>query len=96
MSLRDRYDFDGLANDAERIVLEELEAQMQRTPGICTCQDCVLDMAACALNAVRPRYRVSLLGPVDPPEEALETYAAEVRKAVREAIERVQRNRSHD
>jgi competence protein ComFB len=96
MSLREQYNLDPLVNEAEDMVLAELEAQMKGAPGLCTCQDCVLDMVACALNGVRPSYRVSLLGSVDPGASGRAAYAAEVRQAVREAIERVQRNRSHD
>ena len=46
------------------MVLGELEIQMARAKDICTCQDCVLDMAAYALNNVKPTYRVSLMGSV--------------------------------
>jgi competence protein ComFB len=95
MGLRERYDFDSLENETENLVLAELESQMQRASGICTCQDCVLDMAACALNSVRPSYRVSLplYAYAKPPGSS---YAAEIAAAVREAIDRVQKNRSHD
>ncbi len=96
MSLREQYDFEQLTNEAEELVLAELEAQMKRAPGLCSCHDCVLDMAACALNAVRPSYRVSLLGAVETPNERRASYDQEIREAVRTAIERVQRNRSHD
>lgn len=64
MALKDTYDFDMLVNEAEGLVLTELEAQMSRSKGLCTCQDCVLDMAAYALNKVRPSYRASLMGSV--------------------------------
>ena len=53
MALRDSYDFDSLVNEAERLVLEELQSGLPGTPGICRCQDCVLDMAAFALNNVK-------------------------------------------
>lgn len=96
MGLRERYEFESLENEAEELVLAELEAQMKRTPGLCACQDCVLDMAACALNNVRPSYRVSLMSRLYPRAADTGSYADEVKRAVREAIERVQRNRSHD
>ncbi len=96
MSLKDRYDFDSLVNEAERLVLAELEAQMGRTPGLCTCQDCVLDMAALALNRVRPTYRVSLMGSMYAGALGKAEYAREISKAVQEAIEKVKANPSHD
>jgi competence protein ComFB len=108
MGLRDRYDFDSLVNEAERLVLAELDAQLVRlgardsrpvsrgAGAPCACQDCVLDMAAYALNRVPPSYRVSLMGsfasrPGDDP-----AYAREVARAVREAIDAVRANPSHD
>ncbi len=96
MGLKDAYDFDSLVNEAERLVLAELEAQMGRTPGLCTCQDCVLDMAALALNKVRPSYRVSLLGRMYAGSTQGDEYAREITRAVREAIEKVKANPSHD
>ncbi len=96
MGLKDRYDFDALVNEAERLVLAELEEQMKRTPGVCTCQECVLDMAAYALNKVRPSYRVSLLGNVYAKAEERKSYEKEVSAAVAEAVQRVKANPSHD
>ncbi len=96
MGLRERYDFDTLVNEAERLVLAELEGQLARTPGLCTCQDCVLDMAAYALNKVRPSYRVSLMGSVYANRPQQTEYAREISRAVRDAIEKVKTNPSHD
>ena len=96
MGLREDHDFDALVNDAEALVIDALEAAIARTPGICTCRDCVLDMAACALNSVRPSYRVSLLGSISTQPHRGGEYERQVRQAVADAIERVQKNRSHD
>ena len=38
------------------MVISELESQLRSAVGVCTCQDCVLDMAAFALNNVKPAY----------------------------------------
>ncbi|HVP19902.1 MAG TPA: late competence development ComFB family protein [Spirochaetia bacterium] len=96
MGLKERYDFDSLVNEAESRVLAELDVQIGKTPGICTCQDCVLDMAAYALNKVRPAYRVSLMGSMyaNTPRQA--EYAREISKAVKEGIAKVKANPSHD
>jgi len=96
MGFKEKYDFDPLVNEAERLVLAELEAQVSRTPGLCTCQDCVLDMAAYALNKVRPSYRVSLMGSVYANRPQQTEYAREISRAVKEAIEKVKANPSHD
>jgi competence protein ComFB len=96
MGLREDHDFDALVNDAEGMVIDALEAGIARTPGICTCRDCVLDMAACALNSVRPSYRVSLLGSMSSRSSHSGEYERQIRQAVTDAIDRVQKNRSHD
>lgn len=98
MSFKDSYDFDRLANAAEQLVVSELEKQTaERGDALCGCEECVLDMAAMALNSVKPLYRVSLLGTLyaaHAMEE--ESYAASVRAAVSAAIDKVGANPSHD
>jgi len=96
MSLKDFFDFDGLVNEAERLVVDELERQLADATGICRCKDCVLDMAALALNNVHPSYRVSLLGGVYARSGTPSEYAQEITRAVRQAIEKVSANPSHD
>jgi len=96
MALKDTYDFDMLVNEAEGLVLTELEAQMARIKGLCACQDCVLDMAAYALNKVKPSYRASLMGSVYAKAAARPDYLREISLAVREAVEKIRANPSHD
>ncbi len=112
MGLRDRYDFDSLVNEAEGLVLAELDAQLARLgardlrPSAaqgtgergapCACQECVLDMAAYALNRCRPSYRVSLMGSFAARPGEDPAYAREVSRAVSEAIDKVKANPSHD
>jgi len=96
MAFRESYDFDSLVNEAERLVTEELEAQLARTTGICQCQDCVLDMAAFALNNVKPSYRVSLMGSVYAKSGAKTAYTQEISRAVHDAIAKISANPSHD
>ncbi len=96
MALRDEYDFDDLINEAERMVFEELERQMDKREKTCRCQDCVLDMAAYALNHIKPSYRVSLLGSLYARTMDNTDYAKEVKRAVAEAVSKVQSNPSHD
>ena len=98
MSLINNYDFDNLKNEAENFVLKELERQLEAlSKPLCCCNDCVLDMAAIALNTVKPLYRVSLLGSLYAASAMDEkTYASSVRDAVFRAIEKVRKNPSHD
>ena len=53
-------------------------------------------MAAYALNRVRPSYRVSLVGTFSSRSEEKAGYAREISQAVREAIEKIRANPSHD
>ncbi|GAB4366951.1 MAG: hypothetical protein Kow009_03790 [Spirochaetales bacterium] len=97
MNLRDRYDFDTLVNEAERLVLEEMERQLdsEEHQGMCMCEDCILDIAALALNNIRPMYRVTLLGSLYTASVEHTPYMEEVQKAVGNAIRKVKVNPSH-
>ncbi|MDR3122474.1 MAG: late competence development ComFB family protein [Treponema sp.] len=98
MAFFDDYNLENLVNEAERLVQEELSRQLESYQGeICLCNDCVVDMAARALNTVKPLYRYSLLGTLWA-SSAMEdeAYAASVKEAVSNAIEKVRVNPSHD
>ncbi len=97
MDLEKRYDLSVLVNDTERMVLEELGRRLEgpEAKGICDCQDCVLDMAALALNTLDPRYHASLLGTMYAHADEAGDYAERVRTAVSKAMERVSKNPSH-
>lgn len=98
MAFLDDYNFEFLKNEAENLVFEELGKQLEAYTGeICICNECVVDMAAMALNSIKPLYRFSILGTLY--SAALineETYAAGLREAVSQAIEKVRLNPSHD
>jgi competence protein ComFB len=96
MNLSDRNLTDTLINDAEALVIQEMERQIPRHHGLCTCNECIIDIAAYALNNVRPRYRVSLLDTVFADRGEQSAYAREIERAVAEAIATVRRNPSHD
>jgi len=99
MAFIDQYDFEYLKNDAEIMVLQELGRQLEAYPSsaICLCNECVLDIAAVALNMVKPLYRVSLLGALYTATAMDQTaYAQSIQKAVSNAIEKVRENPSHD
>jgi competence protein ComFB len=98
MAFIENYDFELLKNEAETLVQHELGRQLEAYKGlICRCNDCVLDMAAMALNSVKPLYRVSLLGGLYAAQAMNEkNYADSVQQAVGDAIEKVRKNPSHD
>jgi competence protein ComFB len=98
MAFADVYDFDILKNESEKLVIEELERQLAVFGAeICRCNTCVVDMAAIALNMVKPLYRVSLLGTQYASQAMAEaSYARSLQQAVTRAIEKVRKNPAHD
>jgi competence protein ComFB len=99
MALLDSYDFELLKNEAEVMVLKELNRQLENYPEeeLCLCNECVVDMAAVALNSIRPLYRFSLLGSLYAARAMDEQdYAEGIKGAVANAIEKVRLNPSHD
>jgi competence protein ComFB len=98
MAFIDNYDFELLKNEAENLVLSELGKQLESYEGeICTCNDCVVDMAAIALNSVKPLYHFSILGNLYTAQAVSDdAYGKSLREAVAAAIEKVRQNPSHD
>jgi len=99
MAFADNYDFEFLKNESEKLVIEELGRQIEAIEdnAVCRCNTCIVDMAAMALNMVKPLYRVSLLGTqyVSVAMEEKE-YADSLKKCVSKAIEKVRKNPAHD
>ena len=98
MVIKDKYDFENLNNEAENLILEELDRQLEDySKPLCMCNDCVVDIAAMALNSVKPLYRASLLGRLYTASAMdQKNYASSVRDAVSKAIEKIRKNPSHD
>jgi len=98
MAFTDEYDFDLLKNEAEVLVVREMEHQLGVDDGsMCRCNECIVDIAAIALNAVKPLYRFSILGTLYASQAMTEqSYADSVKKAVKEAIAKVRKNPAHD
>ena len=97
MALVDVHDLEFLKNEAEQIVLLELERQLKYLPEyICTCRECVLDIMALALNSIKPLYRVTLMGKIYTSIAMDEdVYAEHIRKTVFKAIAKVHKNPFH-
>jgi len=98
MAFSDNYDLEFLKNEAENLVLNELGRQLDECKeNVCRCNDCIVDMAALALNNVKPLYRVSLLGTLYAASAMNEKdYAEQVREAVSNAIKKVHNNPGHE
>jgi len=98
MSFLNEYNFDLLKNEAEVMVIREVESQIEKLPDMCLCNECIVDIAAIALNNVKPLYRFSLLGTLYA-SQAIATdqaYADSIKQAVADAIVRVKNNPAHD
>jgi competence protein ComFB len=98
MAFIDNYSFHLLENESVRLVINELEKQLEDAPDdMCRCNECIVDIAAKALNLVKPVYRFSLLGSIYASQAMNDkSYAISVKKAVAEAIETVTANPAHD
>ncbi|MCL2764143.1 MAG: late competence development ComFB family protein [Treponema sp.] len=98
MAFIDKYDFDLLKNEAENLVIREMEQQLKNDDeNMCRCNECIVDIAAISLNSVKPLYRFSLLGTMYASQAMTEqAYADSVKQAVKNAIRKVKRNPSHD
>lgn len=92
MALEDIYNLEELTNESERLVFRELERQLEEADeGVCRSRECVLDMAAYALNHVKPMYRANLMGRIYARAQQ-EERSEEIRRAVAEAIARISEN----
>jgi competence protein ComFB len=98
MPFKDDYDFDLLKNEAESLVIEELENQLadKSNNKVCRCQECILDMATFSLNKIKPVYRSSFTGIIYAQQYHSGEYKDEVVRAVKEAIKKVSSNPSHE
>ena len=98
MAFTDVYNFELLKNEAENLVIREIEQQVKDAgEDMCLCNECIVDIAAISLNNVKPLYRFSLLGILYASQAMTEqTYVDSVRQAVAQAIIKVKNNPAHD
>ncbi len=87
MALQDRFDLEDLVNESERLVLDAIETELADAIDRVS-EEQILDIAALALNHVRPRYRVNLLGRLYA-QNVTDEERTEVDQAVRSAILKV-------
>ncbi|TVQ24538.1 MAG: competence protein ComFB [Spirochaetaceae bacterium] len=87
MALQDRFDLEDLVNESERLVFDALETELADAIDRVSEEE-ILDIAALALNHVRPRYRVNLLGRLYA-QNVSDEERTEVDQAVRSAILKV-------
>jgi len=96
MNFNEEYQLDEIKNEVEEVAFEELERQLASIPDedICKCRDCVQDMACFALNQIRPRYSVSLLGSLYTRAET-DSLINDIKIIVTRSIEKISQNPLH-
>lgn len=90
MGLRDIYDFSMIENEAEKMVIDELEKQLPRDSWHDN-EEWIMDVATWALNTLKPKYSVTLLGKLYAHSLEEGSYADQVRAAVAKAIQKIPR-----
>jgi competence protein ComFB len=95
MKLGERYNLDNMKNRAEEMVFEAIEKQIEKGSDMCTCEECVLDLAAWALNHVKPGYYTSLLAPLTPRPEAVRKLQVEIELAIDSGLKKLKSHPHH-
>lgn len=86
-----------LKNYMEDVVFHVMPKILEDMDGICKCQKCVYDIAALALNRLKPHYVVTHKGEVY--SKVLEMYTqfeVDVTTAILEAVKQVSENPRHE
>lgn len=96
MSFKGEYPVESLINENEDCVFRTIENVLASGVDICRCKDCMLDVAAIALNNLKPYYRVFLVRPVHCDSEFIEARLRKVEEEVRKAIEIVRLRPHHN
>ena len=96
MTFEETYNLDEIKNEVEEVAFHELEKQLNAIPDedICKCKDCVQDMACYALNQIRPRYAVSLLGSLYTRAET-SSLLDDIKDIVGKSIDKISQNPLH-
>ena len=92
MAIIKSYDLDALENVNEKKVWNYIENYVNDHPKVCRCRDCILDIAAIALNSLKPAYNVSVIHANQKPTGA---NIEEIKKAVKKAVKIVTKSPHH-
>ncbi|SHG51543.1 competence protein ComFB [Thermosyntropha lipolytica DSM 11003] len=86
-----------IVNVVEKMVWDKMDAVLAKKQDICQCEKCRADIAAYALNKLKPRYVASSRGEVFVKAQYMDVgLAADVLVALTEAAEVVGKNPKHD
>jgi competence protein ComFB len=94
MKLNERYNMEGIGNRSQEIVYEAID-RLVTDEAMCTCEECVMDLAAWVLNHVTPRYYTSLLSPLNPDPSMEHKVRVEVELAIASGLKRLKAHPHH-
>ncbi|NLV17563.1 MAG: late competence development ComFB family protein [Syntrophomonadaceae bacterium] len=87
----------GVFNVMEKMVSDSIERVLREYPDSCQCEKCRDDIAAFALNQLKPKYATTHKGEIISKAQCLETqYSLDVITALTLAVERVSRQPRHE
>jgi competence protein ComFB len=96
MALEDRYNFDTIRNLTAEAVYGRVDRLLSEREDVCSCQTCVLDLVAYALNHVTPRYQTSLLGSLHPDNVREKKMEVEIDLALQAGVKRLREHAHHE
>jgi competence protein ComFB len=95
MNLKDRYSLETLGNRTQELVFEAIERMIEEGADMCTCEECVTDLAAWTLNHATPRYYTSLLAPLSPDPVRENKMRVEIELALAAGLKKLAQHRHH-
>ncbi|MEA4924544.1 MAG: late competence development ComFB family protein [Syntrophomonadaceae bacterium] len=86
-----------IENIMEKIVWDNMETVMDHKPGMCRCEICKSDIAAYALNKLKPHYVATVKGSAITRAQFMENqYYLDLIIVLTEAVEKVSANPRHN
>jgi competence protein ComFB len=76
-------------------VFQAIERLIDQGTTMCTCEECVMDLAAWTLNHASPRYYTSLLMPLAPDPARERQYRVEIELALAAGIKKLKEHPHH-
>ena len=95
MTLKDRYNLENLGNRTQELVYQAIEKLIDQGTSMCTCEECVTDLAAWTLNHAAPRYYTSLLAPLTPDPVRERQYQVEIELALAAGVKKLKEHPHH-
>ena len=95
MPLQEKYALEKIRNESAELVYERIETILEDAEDLCSCETCVLDLAAFVLNRITPRYSTSLLGDMHPDEVKVKKQQVEIDLAIRAGLKRLREHPHH-